>query len=382
MRIVYIEEAWVPSTAAYSVHTLHTVSAMAELGHEVTLLAPMHDGAARTREAQDAMRRDLALRGPFQLRYLPYVDRPERLRYGYFTLAPLLAFAARADLVFTRNSRIAQLATLAGLRVLIEWHDPPKTPRSLKTARGLVDNDYVVRWVFVSERLRQIMRADMPIRGERCVVAHNGVAYELFADLPPATEARRQLGLRVDAPTVVHSGHMYAGRGIDLLLEVAAAMPETQLVLVGGAAEDVTAVRAEVAQRGLGNVHVAGHRPVAEVPRYLAAGDVLVMSYTSATVTSDRKTRSIEFASPMKAFEYMAAGRPIVATRFPGVCEVLVDDRNAFLVEPDSAAELRRGIEAVLADPARARRVAAQAKADAQERTWRRRTEKILAGLD
>jgi glycosyltransferase involved in cell wall biosynthesis len=311
---------------------------------------------------------------------LPHLERPERLRFLYFTLAPLLSRLGGADLVFTRNPRIAQIATTVGLRVLIEWHDPPKTRRTMRLTRRLCDNPRVVRWVFVSDRLREIMSAELPLEEARCVVAHNGVALDLFTGGPDRVEARRALGLP-ERPTVVHSGHMYAGRGVDLLLDVASKEPGLTLVLVGGAAEDVAAVRAEVDIRELGNVVVAGHRPVTELPLFLAAADVLVMSYTSATVTSDRRTKSIDFASPMKAFEYLAAGRPIVATRFPALSEVLVDDRNAILVEPDSAAALRQGITAALTDPERAARLAAAARRDAEERTWVRRTEKVLAGL-
>ena len=381
MRVVYIEEGWVPSTAAYSVHTLHTVAAMGELGHDVTLLAPEHAGAARDPETLDELRRATGLRGPFRLRYLPHLERPERLRFLYFTLAPALSRLGGADLVFTRNPRIAQIAATLGLRVLIEWHDPPKTRRTMRLTRRLCDERRVVRWVFVSDRLRELMTAELPVAPDRCVVAHNGVALELFAGAPDRVEARRALGLPLDRPTVVHSGHMYAGRGVDLLLDVARREPGLTLVLVGGAAEDVAAVRAEVELRELGNVVVAGHRPVPELPTYLAAADVLVMPYTSATVTSDRRTRSIDFASPMKAFEYLAAARPIVATRFPALSEVLVDDVNAILVEPDSAAALRDGIRAALADPARAARLAAAARREAEERTWVKRTERILAGL-
>ncbi len=379
MRIVYLEDGWVPGAAAYALHTLQTVAAMGELGHDVTLVAPAHEEAARG-PAVDEMRRELGLRGPFRLQYLPYLERPHRLRPAYFALAPFWARVRGAELVFTRNPRIAQIATLLRLRVVIEWHDPPMR-RGAALARTLADEDRVVRWVFVSERLRQIMSEDLPLPASRCVVAHNGVALDLYADPPSRDEARDALGLPAGVPTVVHSGHLYAGRGVDLLLDVAAAMPGLQLVLVGGMPEDVAAVRADVSRRGLGNVLVAGHRPLAELPRWLAAADVLVMSYTAGAVTSDRRTRSIDFASPMKLFEYLAAGRPIVATRFPAVCEVLADGVNALLVEPGSADALRAGIERALADPEASARMASRARADAATRSWTERTKRILEGL-
>jgi hypothetical protein len=47
MRVAYLEDGRLPSTAAYSIHTLHTVAAMGELGHQAVLYAPDHAGAAR-----------------------------------------------------------------------------------------------------------------------------------------------------------------------------------------------------------------------------------------------------------------------------------------------------------------------------------------------
>lgn len=379
MKIVYLENAPVPAPAAYSVHTLHTVAAMGAAGHDVTLVAPAHAGRIRGRKAFTELCQRAGLSGPFRLRYLPIV-RPER-PHLYFGLASVTARLLGADLVFTRNQRLAEWAARLGCRVLIEFHDVPTTDRGRRHTRALIDNPHVVRWVFVSERLRQIMARDLPLPLERSVVAHNGVALELYRERPTPAEARRALGLPTTGPLIVHSGHMYSGRGIELLYDLAARLSDGHVVLVGGNERDIARVRREVADRRLKNVAVIGHRPIVELPRYLAAADVLVMPYTSDTVTIDSKIRSIEFASPMKTFEYLAAGRPIVATRFPALSEVLHHDENAILVEPDSADALRAGVAALLADPARAARLAARARTDAETRSWGHRTERILAGL-
>ena len=378
MRIAYLEDAPLPAAAAYSVHTLSTVAAMGELGHDVTLFAPTHAGRIRGAADLEALHRDLALRGRFELRYLLTT---RRLPHLYFALAAARARLGGAALAWVRNPRLADFATRAGVRVLLEFHDPPTSDRTRAHLEALCTNDRVVRWVFVSARLREIVCAELPVPPERTVVAHNGVALDLYGNLPARETARRALGLPTAGPVVVHSGHMYEGRGVELLLDVAEAMPELLVVLVGGHGADVARVEAAVADRALTNVVVAGHKPLAELPLYLAAADVLVMPYTSSAVTVDRKTKSMEFASPMKTFEYLAAGRPIVATRFPAVAEVLVDGANAILVPPDSATALQLGIESALADPARSAALAERARLDARERTWVKRTERILAGL-
>jgi len=124
-----------------------------------------------------------------------------------------------------------------------------------------------------------------------------------------------------------------------------------------------------------------GYRPVGELAPYLFAADVLVMPHTTGSLASDRRTAISDYASPMKLFEYMAAARAVVATRFPSVAEILRDGENGVLVEPDSGAALTAAISSLLADPARAARLGARARADVEIHTWTRRAARILEGI-
>jgi glycosyltransferase involved in cell wall biosynthesis len=82
--------------------------------------------------------------------------------------------------------------------------------------------------------------------------------------------------------------------------------------------------------------------------------------------------------SPLKIFEYMAAGVPILATDLPSLREVLRHDANAWLVPPGDPAALAAGIEVLASQPERHRRLAATALQDVQQYTWQRRAAAIL----
>jgi glycosyltransferase involved in cell wall biosynthesis len=185
-------------------------------------------------------------------------------------------------------------------------------------------------------------------------------------------DARARLGLPSAGCIVCHCGHLYPGRGIEETVDALPSLPGVRLLLVGGTPEDIERLRARAAARGVPDrVRFEGSVPNGKIPLYLRAADALIMPYTSRTPT-------VRAMSPLKMFEYMAAGRPIVATDFPAVREVLRDGENALLVPPDSAESIAAGIRRILDDPDLAGRISHRALQDVREYAWERRAEKIL----
>jgi glycosyltransferase involved in cell wall biosynthesis len=85
------------------------------------------------------------------------------------------------------------------------------------------------------------------------------------------------------------------------------------------------------------------------------------------------------YTSPLKLYEYLAAGRPIVASDVPAVREVVADGTTAILVPPDDPQALADGIARLLAAPVIAERIGAAGRAWVRGRTWDARAAAILA---
>jgi glycosyltransferase involved in cell wall biosynthesis len=166
-------------------------------------------------------------------------------------------------------------------------------------------------------------------------------------------EVRRSLGLGPGVPVVLYTGTFEAYQGLDLLFasmaHVLKQRPDTRLVLAGGRPEQVDASRRQADAAGIGAATIfAGQRPAEEIPAYLDAADVLV------------SPRSLGTNTPLKIYQYLRSGRPIVATRLLTHTQVLSDDVS-YLTEATPAA-FGDGIVAALADPERARAVGARAR--------------------
>ncbi|KKU36608.1 MAG: Glycosyl transferase group 1 [Candidatus Azambacteria bacterium GW2011_GWF2_46_32] len=238
---------------------------------------------------------------------------------------------------------------------------PQKYQRILKKINGLVAISHGLKKSFQTVGMAE----------EKILVAPDAVDLARFAISESLQECRKKLGLPQDKKIVLYTGHLYGWKGVDTLIQASKLFNEDTLVyLVGGTEEDVASYkpssRAQV--EGLKAesyklVTFVGHKPHKEIPFWLKAADVLVLP------NSAKEKISAVYTSPLKLFEYMAAGKPIVASDLPALREIL-NENAAVLVEPDNPEALAKGIEKVLKDSVLAKKIAQNAAEEAKNCTW------------
>lgn len=184
--------------------------------------------------------------------------------------------------------------------------------------------------------------------------------------------ARQLLALPADAPLIVYSGMTFAYRKLDMLQQAFASLqaqfPNARLALVGGRPAEIEQLQAQAAALGIANVVTyTGQLDQAQIVPYLHAADLLVIPDTVTDIT----------ASPLKLFEYMAAGRAVILPDIPALREVLPPSAGYYFRRGDATA-LAAALAAALADPARAER-AERGLALVAPHTYTARAERILA---
>ena len=198
--------------------------------------------------------------------------------------------------------------------------------------------------------------------------------FERFANLPDRLAARNELDLAGDGPLAVYAGGLMEWKGVDLLVEAARELPEVRFVIAGGMPADVERIRSLAA--GVDNVRIDGFQPPSRVPLYLAAGDVGVVPNRSKPDISARYT------SPLKVFEALAAGLPLVASDLPSLRDVLESEEDAVFVAPDDSRALAAGIARLVADEELRASLAARGRARAPELTWDARAARLLEWME
>lgn len=203
-------------------------------------------------------------------------------------------------------------------------------------------------------------------------VSPDAVDLELFGRDCDRQSARKTLGLPPDKFLCVYAGHLYAWKGIDTMLDAAQFLPQDVMIYcVGGTDQEITKYKSQITKRELRNVIFAGRKPHMEMPQWLCAADILLLP------NSGKEAISRLYTSPMKMFEYMASGKPIVASRLPSITEIL-NETNAELVESDNPHSLAGGIMRLKNDQGYAGRLAEQAKKDVVRYSWEEKAKNML----
>ena len=371
MKIVCIAASFVPSNAANSIQVVKAAHALAVLGHDVSLLVP---GESRT--PWEEIRQQYGLVQPFEICWIP--ENLTFRRYDFAIKAVRTARRMAPDLVYTWVLQAGVLALWQRLPTLLELHDRVSGTFGPWLFKRFWKSRIPHRIMTNSAALKLALAAEhhMDASHEEVLVAPNGVELERYQDLPSPEEARRALGLPKGF-TAGYTGHFYAGRGIELMVALAQALPEVHFLWVGGRHEDVAIWKDHLKAEGIENVTLTGFVDNTRLPHYQAAADVLLMPY-GTSIAGSGGGDSAEIASPMKMFEYMAAGRVIMSSDLPVIHEVL-NEESAVFCPPDDVDEWQAALLALKADPEKRDSLAKVARKVVEGYTWRSRAERAVA---
>lgn len=381
MKIAVIAPTHIPARRANTLQVMKMTQALQAIGHTVCLLAPQAPGEPVEAGALEweALARHYGLHDPFPIEWLP--ASPHLRRYDYSWRAVRRARRWQADLIYTRLPQAAALASQTGLPTVFEVHDIPQGVMGSQSLRWFLEGSGARRLVVITQALKADLsvRFRLPPNPAFTLAAPDGVDLRRFTGLPAPREARLALhpaGLRPERFTAGYTGHLYPGRGVELLLELARRLPEMNFIIAGGEPQDVERARGLVQAARLENVLLTGFVPNADLPRYQAACEALLMPYQRQVAASSGGDIA-RYLSPMKLFEYLACGRAIVSSDLPVLQEIL-HPGNAILLDGQDLEAWVAALRRLEGDPDLGLRLAAQARADAEQYSWEARAGKIL----
>jgi glycosyltransferase involved in cell wall biosynthesis len=224
----------------------------------------------------------------------------------------------------------------------------------------------------VSESLKRIAVDRWGADANKIEVIPNGVDLELFSPQAKPLGIRDMLDAGND-PIVTFVGALGPWHGVDQLLRafavVLSSRADARLLLVGGAKEyEIDHLKAQAERLGIADrVRFHGRVEHDDIPRVLVECDVAVAPYPSADYGF----------SPLKIFEYMGCGLPVIVSDVPSTREIVHHAENGLLVEAGNPKELAKSILSVLGDSELTARLREGALESAQDFSWQKSTEKL-----
>jgi glycosyltransferase involved in cell wall biosynthesis len=392
-RLVYIANVRLPTEKAHGYQISKMCEAFALNGAEVVLLHP-HRHQSDPRLTGWTVFDYYGIKPIFQVQTLKNLDVVVLNRFipdwiftpiffahafiwGYY--AASMARQYRADLYYTRDTTIAYWLVRMGLPTVYEAHVVPN--RGQKLLLRKIKRQPSLRLVAVLTSFLRQRFLDMGFSSEQVIVLPDGVDLDLFEGLPSKEDCRRRLGLPLEQPIIGYIGRfrtLEMEKGIPELVEAMKDLSsvngaEPLLLCVGGPMDAVPTYLQLARRIGIpqDRLRFVDRVPNTEVPYWIRAFDVALAPFPWVD-------HYAYFMSPLKLFEYMATGVPILATDLPSIREVLRHGENAWLVPPDDPKALAEGIRHLLENSDLAERLARQAKEDVRQYTWKRRAAVIL----
>ncbi len=375
MKLIYIHNTEINSEKANNVQVISMCNAFSLNGIDVELVFPLIKG--KIENPCEYILARYNIRCEFKISFYKKYEFFNRLYIlgSYFGVRKF--FNNDADLYYTRSILIFCLLARRKLPVMYEVHNS-KIHVNIK----LIDrywSEKVIKFSKFSNCLAVISISDnlskywenKGVPKEKILTLHDGFSKFMFKRNITIEEARAHLNLPENRKIVVYTGSLYADREIENIIDLASEFSEGLFLVIGGPKLNAEYYQSLANEKGLNNIEFRGPLNHKDIPLYLFSSNILLALWSD-------KVPTINYCSPLKIFEYMAAGRIIIAHGFPTIREVIRHGENGLLVIPGDTQDLVKKLRTAMEDPELAG-LGERAREEAfLKYTWSKRAKQII----
>lgn len=346
IKIVYIHPRAIDSGSVSLISTLFLCNELSKHSHEIILAVPNSKDNRKQKEIVTGILGSMPL---FKIINYRKISLFGRFQWINGILGENRIVKHYDAIFYTRSPIVMLLTRLHKKQVIFEAHNNKLHQKSsllnnffLNKLKKHVEDQSFLKIVTISKNLSKCF-INKGFNSNKIIEYHDAIDAQSYNKVMSREAARELLGIEVERnqKLIVYTGNLGKDREIDNILELARFYKDNLFYVVGGTKNQVNYYNGLINERALSNIIFAGRVPHQKVKYYLFAADVLLMIWSKQVPT-------INFCSPLKVFEYMAAERIIVGHGFPTIKEVLAHNQEALLANPESFEDLKNQLNRAL----------------------------------
>lgn len=356
MKVLFVNNAILPNNKAHSVNIFRVADA-------ISRIEPGSLAIARNYKNKKVALSEAELKNNGTNNINNFVLFPKNIFMFWFFVMSFLLFKSRKKyIVYSRTPAICIIGRILGYKVGLHVHGlfskrwkEKFTPAVLKVLN--------INLFTVSEGLKNHLREAHGLINVK--VARNGVCLKDFEVAQPPQQLKTIFGFDPQKLLCVYSGNLYPGRGLDIILHLAKRFPSVNFAIAGGDISSVNLLKEKA--ENIKNIHVIGRLGFKQVVKLLLSGDILLMPYERKVGISNGGVHQDTFIGPLKLYEYLAAGKPIIASDSKGLTEVLIHEENSLLADPENLAQWEQSLSRLISNDLLRFKLALEANAKGKE---------------
>lgn len=365
-----------PTEKAHGLQITKMIESFFLLGFDVELLVPKRDNRVK-----DTIGKYYSLRFEPKVLFIgdcfAFVKKINEKfyfilqRFSFIFGAFIRVIKSDADFIYSREITLCFLLSvfIKNKIIVFEDHEPKKSSRF--TYAFFLKK--IPKKIIVPYHLEKLYK-ELGVKEDSFIVAPNGVDIGEFKNIVEDKSIwQKDFGISSEKKIVLYVGHFYKWKGVYTLIDSAKFLsPDICVVLIGGVPIDIEKVRNYLREKQIENVFLFSFVPHRQVLKYIKSADILALPNTA------KEERSLKYTTPIKLFEYMASGVPILASDIPSFSHFLKNNENAVFCRPDDPNDIARKIDYLLKDKILMDKISSAALGNVEEFSWVKRTEKIL----
>lgn len=379
MKIVYITNARLPTEKAHGVQIIKMIEALSSLNNEVVLISPnrIQNEISHKTSVFDFYNVEKI----FEHNLINFID-PYKYRslmpkffYRFFSFLVNLFWGIKSAkigsklngdfYIFRDNTPFSYLfCAIFSKKCVIEFHDIPPFLSRLIFKLGLMISGKTVCFAVTNKLSEDLFHKFGKVKNLKKIdTLHDGVDLIKF---------KNNKIIENSTPLLTYCGSLSKSKGIDLIINSAKYINNVEFLIIGGLKVDVDHYKKIANDNGVKNINFIGQVNYSDVPNLLNKSDILLLP------SSAKNIKSRNYTSAMKLFEYMSIGKPIIASNIPSNTEILENNLNCLLFEPDNPKSMVEKINTLINDKELNKKITKNSSKLAIKYSWTERSKKMI----